>query len=587
MKCTVGGLLLLVLAQGTFWLVNSTTSSSNHIYDSTTSAIGLRGEAAKKQFQFQRDAVLQQMRRLTTNRKTRKHSICQVFPANSKTTTSKQLWMNQVGAILAASQHPEDTNFFFETWTKRLLSEISPPLLEQSATTNSQTTESSLGDIVAGVLDVVYNKLMKPDTAPPLRIAVLGGSHTEGTTCAQVSVTIPEADASSTKSLSTLLSNPMFCAWPFRLESFLNTLAGFRVVEIVNLAEDGTDTGFMTPLVQNGIYPPSLMPYGPDIILHAYRPTDYDSGATTSAELLQTMQRELNMLSRGGSAPHPCRIRPPLLIHLDATTMSNDNMANIITIQSWQAIDRAIEADHQVEPGSMAAHMALTWVTAFNLMDLTLQYCKSDHDNSKRALADNIKSNSINVTQCKDPATRSASASPSPTCPFCFFASPFGTVRTTMELQHYIKGFVVHNEGWQVLADMSTGWSRKVGLVATHANANILFRVAQIDRPVRSLHIMTLRSNGVEWQGSLARFRLAVMTPPSMSLDHSNNMDAPQPKAETRFDVTGYHDSAKHTTYHFTVDMTQYEAPIGSDLMVSVELVEGSRFKILGLMLCS
>jgi len=134
---------------------------------------------------------------------------------------------------------------------------------------------------------------------------------------------------------------------------------------------------------------------------------------------------------------------------------------------------------------------------------------------------------------------------------------------------------------------MSTGWSRKTGLVAIEPNANIVFSIQNISREIGFFHLMTLKSNTEPWKDGKARFRLAVI--------NSGDNKQQQQAQETSFDISATHyytpidknNKDVPVTYHFTVDFEKHKAPIGSNVMLSVEVVEGTSFKILGLMLCS
>jgi len=152
-----------------------------------------------------------------------------------------------------------------------------------------------------------------------------------------------------------------------------------------------------------------------------------------------------------------------------------------------------------------------------------------------------------------------------------------GTVRKVPELQKYIQPFLIHNNGWKVISDMSTGWSRKTGLVAVEQKANILFRISDIQKEVRYFHLMTLKSNKEAWRDGKARFRVAILDP----------QDKDKASVEAQFDIDGYHDNETDITYHFSIDLGDQKAVIGSDVILSIEMLQGTGFKILGLMFCS
>jgi hypothetical protein len=216
----------------------------------------------------------------------------------------------------------------------------------------------------------------------------------------------------------------------------------------------------------------------------------------------------------------------------------------------------------------MAGHMAITWVLAFGALEAALQHCKASTPESVAATVKSIPEN------CKDPSTGDSS------CAFAFFASPQGTVTRVTEFQKYLKPYITSNNGWEVLSDMSTGWSRKTGLVAISAGAQMVLQVKNIPKEVRYFHLMTLKSNVDPWRTGKARFRVAILAP--------GKENKPM---ETSFEIDGKHESktegAEYITHHYNMDFEGHRALIGSDIMISLELVEGTIFKVLGLMMCS
>jgi hypothetical protein len=455
--------------------------------------------------------------------------------------------MQYIGAILAASQHPDDSKFLHQAWTKRLLSEMPPSLLFSTMHHIPQLQGMSR------ILDIVRTKLKNPERAPPLRIAVVGGTFAEGEGCNLASVSIPQ---------DSVMANPSYCAWPYRLQSFLNALVGEKnnLVEVTNLSEEGTDTGFMIPLMRNWIYPKHLLPHGPDVIINAYGRHDYETYGEGAANLKQTVVNEMNTFLRAVESSHPCG-DAPIVIHLDDIGVELEK--KIFSIRHKPAIQRALKADHQSN-FAMAAHMAMTWILAFNALEGSLQFCQ--------AQPKEVVPRRIPPPHCQDPSTGDSS------CPFGFYASPQGTVTRVTQFQKYLRPYVTRNSGWEVLSEMSTGWSRKTGLVAIDSGAQLILQIKNIPKEVRYFHLMTLKSNVLPWRDGTTQFRVAILAPGKNPI-------------ETSFKIDGSHKSNKqepeHITHHYNMDFGEQKAPIGSDIMLSLELVEGTNFKVLGLMLCS
>jgi hypothetical protein len=535
MGWTVGGLVSLLFLQGSFfWPTEQNHGSDTIEFDERQSLQGkLKWDAQRRKF-F--EGLVESS------------NLCVELPRRS---SAKKLWTEYIGAILAASQHPDDSKFVHEEWTKDLLSALPPYLLQAAAEQQTKKTPD-----LNRILDIVLRKLQNPKSAPPLRIAVVGGAFSEGEGCPAATVPVPEG---------SLIANPSFCAWPYRLQAFLNILLGVDWVEVTNLSEEGTDTGFIIPLVRNWIYPSRLLPHGPDVIINAYGRYDYETyGDGAVLDWRDTIQFEMNSFLRAVEVSHPCG-EPPLVVHLDdiGVTLNLD----IFKIYHQEVYLQAMKADRQKGEFAMAGHMAVTWVLAYSILDASLQYCGNEKQfirEAPRIIADN----------CKDPSTGHSS------CPFAVFASPQGTVTRVTDFQRYLKPFIVSNNGWEVLSDMSTGWSRKTGLVAINARASMVLRVPSIGKEVRYLHVMTLKSNVETWMIGKLHFKIAITLP--------ENPDQP---IQTSFEIDGIHRTNRkdpeHITHHYNMAFGNITAPIGSDIMMSLELVEGSSFKIFGIMLCS
>lgn len=541
MGVTVGGLIILVIIQGSFFWPSNGASSFLSSGDGSKIDDYHHHVKGKEQWDTNRMRFLETIKVSS--------DMCSQLPQR---TSAKTVWAQYIGAILAASKHPDDPNFLHEDWTKRLLGELPPYLL--------QATLQPMFPDLSHIMDIVVKRLQAPTTSPPLRIAVVGGTFAEGEGCSTASVSVPEG---------SIMANPTFCAWPYRFQAFLNSMLGVDWVEVTNLAEEGTDTGFMIPLMRNWIYPKSLLPHGPDIIVNAYGRYDYESygDAGTILNLKETIKAEMDTFIRAVQVSHPCGT-PPLVIHMDDVGVELNQ--RIFKIHHKDALARAMQADRQRGIFAMAGHMAMTWVLAFGAVEATLRHCET----SPKSGTSSVVVDAMPDPTCKDPSTGE------PSCPFAFFASPQGTVTRVLEFQKYLKPYTVGNSGWEILSDMSTGWSRKTGLVAISAGAKLVLQVKNVDKEVRYLHLMTLKSNVQPWITGKVRFRVGIWAP--------GKGDQP---SETSFEIDGSHQTSstdpEHITHHFNMDFGDNKAPIGSDIMWSLELVEGSTFKVLGLMLCS
>lgn len=548
MSLTLGGLILLLIIQGSFFWSDGDIMSENWVFNNEIKEI-----KKIEEWETQRKRLLESVR--TSNDKSHEH-ICNNLPSHA---TSKSLWIKYIGAIIRASQHPDDPNFIHETWTKQLLSTMTPSSLHRTFDHKSKPEGMSR------ILDIIRRRLQHPDKFPPLRIAVVGGTFSEGEGCSDSSIEIPEA---------SIMANPSFCAWPYRLEAFLNSFilgseSKTKWVEITNMSEEGTDTGFMIPLMRNWIYPKHLLPHGPDIIINSYGSYDYETYGEGSSNLKQTIYSEMTTFLRAVEVSHPCG-DVPMVIHIDdANIQFREGLGkSFFSIFPQEAFGKAIEVDGN-RKFAMAGHLAMTWIVSFGMAEAVLRHCDRERNipTPPEKLYNNPPEN------CQDPSTGD------PSCPFSIFASPQGTVTRVTQFQKYLRPYLTTNIGWEVLSDMSTGWSRKTGLVAMQEGAQMVLEIKNITKEVRYFHLMTLKSNVDPWKTGKAEFRIALQSGSDGKF------------IQTSFTISGYHettdDKTKHVTHHFNLELQEQKALVGSDIKVFVDLVEGTNFKILGLMLCS
>jgi len=223
-----------------------------------------------------------------------------------ETKSMSTLWIDRILPILMASKHPDDPHYSHKEWTKSLLAELTPSVLQQE-----KLYDDSNADAIQRVLDIIFLRIENPLSNPPLKIAVLGGSITEGNGCEVASVQLPK---------NSVMGNPTYCAWPYRLESFVNNFIGSNIIKVVNMAEEGTSTTVKTPLLKYWMYPTELLPEGPDVILHAYEARDALPFEHENESLVDALQRERRTLVESVQFARPCG-HPPLVLHLSDVTL--------------------------------------------------------------------------------------------------------------------------------------------------------------------------------------------------------------------------------------------------------------------------
>ena len=520
-------------------------------------------------------------------------------------------WRLHVDDILAASQQPaSDPDFVHESWMKLLLySVLTPDVLARGIRSRPQLPSS-----VQTLAEMVYerfkqqqqrdnNEAEETTTAllRPIRIAVVGGSVTVGRGCPKPPPGFPAGP-----------NNPR-CAWAPRLQDFINQLVGFELLQVHNLAVGGTGLTMATPLVKYWLYPPALLPEGPDVIISAYATNQeftypYRADTTNSTKFADTSRQTVQEFLQAVNQARPCDARPPLVIFLDdylgnqqdrilgETTYNKivtelaDWYGNVLHVSYADVVRRFVYAntDHalftpawprgkngdtavEVHFG-MVGHVVITWVLGFALLDLVASYCENQafvHDVASR-LTQNSSSSLALVDQgilhrinnvLPPPLTKDTTLSSisqqwkqvedlqrinqqencnepdfgKPPCAFAFLAGPAGTVRNPRQLAGYMGRVLQSSQGWNAVDDYSAGgYARKLGYVASEANATFTLRMTNLAKEVRLLSLQTLKSYGDKWANSTALFSLTVSNPAGQET---------QAATTHSFEIQGFHDS--------------------------------------------
>ncbi|KAL7524300.1 hypothetical protein ACHAXR_001792, partial [Thalassiosira sp. AJA248-18] len=455
----------------------------------------------------------------------------------------QQLWSSHLSSILAASRHADDAGYFHKNWTTALLKSISPySILDHlpgeiaANTMGAKDIERIMGIIVRRFLGLLQNKgAASANTPPPLRIAVFGGPTVEGMGCHRARVGMPPGSS---------MANPAFCAFPYRLEHFLNAILlppavltqlqrtlggispggatsheGFRLVEVINLGEEGTSSEFSTAVVRNRIYPPlpkkvetssSTTGYGggpPDLVIDAYGIDDHGKETTDFHAFYEEVSRPYADLQKECSKEN--QKPPPVIIRtvMEEDTSSEWQFASsMMTVVLGDAVDDVEEGEmsledfqnpetKEMEPGGafgMAGHVASPWTLAFNLA-----HCGPMGSHPRRAIQKRNRNNAVS-DKCDNGID--------PPCILSFLAGPKGTTPRPSAIASALMPHIVENTGWQPASDMTTGFARKTGLVGTGTGATMTLLFRNVTRPIRRFDVITLRSTSEAWNDGAAQF---------------------------------------------------------------------------------
>jgi hypothetical protein len=234
--------------------------------------------------------------------------LCQTIGANDQ--SFQKVWENTKETIAAVSLlkanwiHDLRTNPSFTNWVQESMSYFTYSRLQRSSIARPLDQFRTFGRIHS----ILENKLTNPDTAPPLRIVVFGGSVTAGHQCL---VNIFDFQVKRQGRDDAVHAAVHMCAWPGRLQDMLDEILGKGVVEIINMSVGGASSDMSTVAMEFGLIPGS----SPDIVV-------WDHGSNDAAEYLDAPKLFTKKLQpfyqAARNLPNSCNLTdPPLVIFLD------------------------------------------------------------------------------------------------------------------------------------------------------------------------------------------------------------------------------------------------------------------------------
>lgn len=311
-------------------------------------------------------------------------------------------WTQHQDDILNASHFVAlDPNFVHKQWMYPLLSTLTPSMLQQGVRSRPLPTA------VQALADLVHQRLKNTTATRPIQIAVVGGSVTQGRGC----------EAVQTPGYTPVKSAQ--CAWPSQLNNWINRIAGMELVQVHNLAIGGTGLAMASPLVKYWLYPPFLLPDGPDVIISAYATNEQFTypgriDTTKSTDFADLRREVVQDFIQAVQNSRPCDARPPLVIFLDdyignqqdriigetqynkVVTELADWYGNVLHVSYADAVKRMVygntdqalftapwprdkygQAGTEVHFG-MVGHVTISWVLGFAMLDTLVSYCDNE-----------------------------------------------------------------------------------------------------------------------------------------------------------------------------------------------------------------
>lgn len=546
-------------------------------------------------------------------------SACRLLPPGA---SASSLWTSLLDEILSASvaSHPASPP---APETERLLrTAISPARLRRAVRSRSFIRAS-----VARAAEIIAARLADPANNPPLRVAVLGGSVTIGRGCGSGMADRECAWPARAEKLINSLAGADIVRVTNLGNGGTSTSQGSVTIKYGmypgELAKSGPDL-IINSFSANDSLPPGWWLKG-------------DEKPETIGGVRDSAWKSNQDFVRTALSSNPCGT-PPLVIHVDdylghqqdpllGEMQYNNAMSQLsrwygtglvsyadavrdLVYQDtsettfsppWPVQkDKTLKVDVHFGP---AAHQVIAWAVAFAAIDAAVDYCgDAGHptgtagdgglETNEWALPPPLDPNLMlhDVTEMWRKSAKEAAGTREKLCDGedgggrrenpCVVAARIGPSGFTAARQFntYIQPFLSSNDGWGWEDDMKGyGWTNKLGWVAKRSDAKFVLTLKDLDRPVRLVTLIYMRSYGDKWEGSAARFTAHV----SRGGDGGG-------EESTATTVSGHHNTTASVSFTEVMELEgRATAGMGDTLVLEVELVGGATFKIQGLMLCS
>mmetsp|Transcript_44225 Transcript_44225/g.134659 ORF Transcript_44225/g.134659 Transcript_44225/m.134659 type:complete len:699 (-) Transcript_44225:20-2116(-) len=323
---------------------------------------------------------------------------------------ASSLWNNHLADIHRSIRHPEDGRYAYHDLTASLLHFLTPIRLQKSISAPPVNYAH-----VGRVLDVAYKRywyirentqgdmafktINDAKAPPPVNILVMGGSVTLGVLCMDNPIT--GTDLSYTRRR---------CAWPVRLEAFINRAVKADVVRVQTITMGGTNTESGIKIWKYGLQSDDY-PH-PDVLINAYSTNDVHVNSVAAAEAKnQSLNDALWDLTQQFIRTAKAGCKPPLLVYFDdyignerneilETTQLSQTIHHLSHYYGTMAVSyanavrdlvyrgteeewfsphawykgRAKKWTRQIHPG-MSFHFSAAIVIAYNFLQLASTYC--------------------------------------------------------------------------------------------------------------------------------------------------------------------------------------------------------------------
>jgi hypothetical protein len=550
------------------------------------------------------------------------------------------VWHSIEKNILKASYFPEfvASEPSFQNWVNDLFEFHNESRLRK---TRINTAESNS---VRKILEIIERRLKHlqenadveadgDDTmdAEPLRIAVLGGSVTQGINC-------------HANPLGLNLKQD--CTWPSRLEYMFNEglFGGHQVVNITNMGGGGSSSEIGALVMEYQLFPNRLIPH---IIMASFAPNDFKQ-----PDLENVFYEEVQGFLQLATNVRPCDNNLPLVVIADHMYAAHDNPAKqhilsgyYATLAAWYdvmafnhaniarhqlirnfendtAIQQLMGSDFNVHMGA-GFHIGMAWTALFNFLESFVDTCNDwsistsstmDNPNQSHAATVNgriddvlkgpavkhisklpkeaplssvvdrwrqrseeAKSRCSTIATTRSNVNRTKTTSAAPDLIVCSHAWMVGKgtgINKPKKLREFMKPVLKSSDGWAAagkpVQNPRTGW------YAQKTNATFAMHFPIMEVPVHFLTIVSMTSYGPAWIGSKLKIKMTINHP-------SNSTMLPDVSKD---EIDGFHEVRTSVHFPHKFELPGNGASVGDNVILEAKLVGGSKFKINGIALC-
>mmetsp|Transcript_19407 Transcript_19407/g.23129 ORF Transcript_19407/g.23129 Transcript_19407/m.23129 type:complete len:835 (+) Transcript_19407:153-2657(+) len=165
-------------------------------------------------------------------------------------------------------------------------------------------------------------------------------------------------------------------------------------------------------------------------------------------------------------------------------------------------------------------------------------------------------------------------------CPIAWVSSPGGYNANAID--SFIGKFQSLNKDWKVEDNMAEGWGNKVGWIADGPNATFSLSFKDLGKSINKISIFYLQSYGEKWEGSRVRITFSTGGTGKKIFEEEKADDI---SILSVGEISGFSNMTGSPTM-VEEFLLPDSVPKEDVLNVKFDIIDGSTFKIMGMMLC-